>query len=270
MGNERVSSLPERDRLREPRILRMSAWMLRARVLIGVMPWFVAGIVILSFPILMGPAGLPFAVGWSLFLIVARSSTTDEARPRRLSVDALAAFVCLLGAYVGGWYLIPAFATFALVDLADIPSPAPHLDGRGSREILAALTTLCAGAIGVSVLILGASYSSASSSVAIDGTVTNDPIRAVGFLAVNGSNGLAVLLVATALLVAVFAGAVLHVRWGLRVGHVLTGAGAIGLVLISTLGALSVGPWLAPSAILAVVTWFAGRTEVTPAYRPSP
>lgn len=234
--------------------------MTTGRALIGLVPWLVAGVAVLAFPILMGPAGLLYSAGWTLVLIAARGWTAEQPRSGRVWSDCLLGAVCLFGAYLGGWYLLPSIAAFLLVDVAGVESPVVHLRTRQRWEVVAALSTLCAGVAGLAYLLLGGPYSSASSSVGVNGAVTNGPVNTLDFLAVNGGRGVVVAIIAASLIAAVAVGALLHTAGGRRSTRLLTGAGAVGLVLLTVIGSVSFGPWLAPSAVLATLTWFAGRT----------
>jgi len=229
------------------------------RAVIGVIPWGVALIAIVIFSSWLGPSGILYALGWTLAVVVYRGAAGGQSRSGRMRIDALAGVVCILTVYLGGWYLLPAVIAFGLVDLSALGSPTPRFRAGGTTEVLAATATVFANIVALLVLTTAGIYSSTSSSVAADGTVTNAPSQTIGFVATNGTRGVAIMALIILFTVAVGAGSLVHFGLDRRVGHVLVGVGALGLLILTLAGALSIGIWLFPGSILAFATWLAGR-----------
>ncbi len=221
---------------------------------VGFAPWVIASITLVSFVVLIGPTGLIYTVGWGLFLVFARSFANGP-RGRRLSVDAVLAVVAFFGAYVGGWYLIPAILVFVLLDAADHPTPRPQVRWLRDAVTLTAIGSVGAGLIAVLYLALGATYSTTSSSVGQGGSVSIGPKAALTFLEANGVRGMVVLASVVVLLTlsTILAGSWLERSRRSYVGRVLLGIGAVGLGVLTIVTAPTIGRFLAPAALLAVL-----------------
>jgi hypothetical protein len=84
-------------------------------------PWCLA-VAGLGLPLAAGGfAGWPYAVLWSLMLIVAWFATRNQPSDRRdrIILPAVLAPVLFVLGFLGGWYLIPADIAWLLIELAD-------------------------------------------------------------------------------------------------------------------------------------------------------
>jgi len=221
-------------------------------------PWALATLAGVLFVVLLGPTGILYNVGWGLVLAAGRAVASGP-RSQRLAVDALLAVVAFLGAYVGGWYLLPAIGLFALADAAEVEVPAV----RPRLEVgpLAAIGSFLAGLAAVAFLALGSTYASRRSTVGPAGVVAEDPQISLTFLDVNGLRGAVILAVVVALVVAVLAGSLLDRSGEARLGRPLLAVGAVGLAGVAVVSASTIGPVLAPAALLGLIalawaTWW--------------
>lgn len=228
---------------------------------LGLLPWVLAFVAVVAFPLLLGPVGFAYSLLWSTALVLVRRIAGDD-RERRLASDALAAVGCFLGAYLGGWYLLPSVAAFAILDLR-----GPRiLKAPSSRDLAftAGIGSAVAGIMAASLLVLGRLYATATSIAGQDGA--RDTIASnETFLEVTGAAGFAVVAVLVSCSVAMLFGTATH-RARRRIARPLFVLGALGFSLVAVLGALSVGLYVAPSAFLA---WLATVASWRPVRGPS-
>lgn len=93
---------------------------------IALIPWVLAIAAVVAYPVLLGAVGLAYILLWSTALVAVRWVAGGD-RGRRLTGDGIAAVACFLGAYLGGWYLLPSVAAFAILDLRGEASRVPSL-----------------------------------------------------------------------------------------------------------------------------------------------
>jgi len=222
------------------------------------LPWaLTAGALALFLAI--SPSGFLLAGGWALVILVARVlAGVAGSREGRLTVDAIFTVVCILAAFEGGWYLIPAAVAFIVADrrpstAAQVPIVGPGL------ELVAGIMAAVVGWLALAIVAWGPLYETRSSTVTPGGALESTT-AVLNLAAVGISNRTIVVLVGTAILLAVIAvGAILHVRFRVRWAHWAVGLAAIGLAAVSVLGAFSIGPFLVPALGLALLAWWAGR-----------
>ena len=222
------------------------------------LPWALSAGALALF-LAISPSGFLLAGGWALVILVARVlAGVAGSREGRLTVDAIFTVVCILAAFEGGWYLIPAALAFIVADRR--PSPAAQVPVVGpGLELVAGIMAAVVGWLALAIIAWGPLYESRSSTVTPAGALESTT-AVLNLAAVGISNRTVVVLVGTAILLAVIAvGAIFHVRFRVRWAHWAVGLAAIGLAAVSVLGAFSIGPFLVPALGLALLAWWAGR-----------
>ena len=81
------------------------------------LPWFLTAGAFGIFLLVLASDGLTLVLTWGVVILAYRGSAAlGQGRTLRLWLDALFALVCVLAAFEGGWYLIPAAAAFSRAD----------------------------------------------------------------------------------------------------------------------------------------------------------
>jgi len=223
------------------------------------LPWLVAMSLLATFPAVVGWFGVVLMTGWALVLLGYRAAVSlATTRTGRLLIDGLFAALCLVTAFEGGWYLLPAVTLFALGDALGVPASSP-LRWRGpAAESVAGIAAAVLGWTLLLVFLFGPVYATQTATIGPNGAVASPP-RTVSLVEVGlePRAGLALALAAV-LFGLVFAGAVVHARTGRRSARAAVGLATIALVVLALLGAATIGPWLLPAIILAVLAWALG------------
>lgn len=95
------------------------------------LPWALSAGALVLF-VAISPSGFLLAGGWALVILVARVlAGVASSRDGRLAVDAIFTVVCILAAFEGGWYLIPAAVAFIVADRRPSPADQASVVGPG-------------------------------------------------------------------------------------------------------------------------------------------
>jgi hypothetical protein len=230
--------------------------------LIRWLPWALAAAALLLF-VAISPSGLLLAGAWGLAILVARVlAAVATSRDGRLGIDAVFTVVCVLAAFEGGWYVVPAAVAFILADRRAGTGLAPPPLAGTQLELIAGVMSAIVGWLALAFVVWGPTYSSMSSTIgpggAVDSTTTALSLAAVGI-----TSRTAAVLIGTAILLGVVGvGALIHVRVRVRWAHWAIGLAAIALCVIAFLGAFSIGLYLVPAIGLAILAWWVGRGVV--------
>ncbi len=240
------------------RILRWLPWLLAE----GTLGWLQAR--------LWPDGGFLFLLGWTVVLLLYRAAVAQIAhRSLRLVLDVVFAGICYLAVFEGGVYLLPAVVAFAAGDVAGVSIRLPSLpDDRGGHALGAALASTVLGWVALALFLSGPLYGSASTTVYPNGTVVNSGPTQVSLLQVGLTLQTGAVLATIAVLFGLVSVlTVVHERTG-RNGtwRLLVAVTAVLLVLMA-LGAMTVGLWLVPGAVVALVVIRLGRPGQGPARR---
>lgn len=225
------------------------------------LPWGLA-LVALGLIVVAAPFGLVLGMFWAaLFAIFRTVAWSMGYRSGRRWIGWLLLGVCFLGAFEGGWFLIPAGAAFLFVDSRSKPAPPAWRDG-ARLELIAGLASAAVGWLALALIAFGPLYSAAYSSTGAPGGSGPSETVPTSLWAVGITGRAAVVLLVAAVTLALVAiGSVSHARWDANWGRLLIGLAAVVLSGIVLAGMLTIGPWLVPAAVLALLAWIAGRTN---------
>lgn len=108
------------------------------------------------------------------------------------------------------------------------------------------------------ILLAGPIYTTQTATIGPNGPIVSPP-STVSLIAIGlqPRTGL-VFILAAVLFGIVLAGAVVHARTGRRGVRAATGLATIALVFLALIGAMSIGPWLLPGIVLAILAWVLG------------
>ncbi len=222
-------------------------------------PWILAEASLGLVEVQLWPdGGLWLVVIWTAVLLVFRGMVSLASERRaRLLFDLLFGGFCVLAAFEGGWFVLPAVAAFALCDLAGlrIRLPAIPHDALG-REVRLAVAATFAGLMGFAIAMSGPLYATATSAIEPDGSVVTTQSPAP-LLQTGVSPLLGLLLVVVALLfVAVTLTAAAHLATRRLAAWLALLASTFLLLTAVVLTLIMLGPsmlWLGPGVALAVV-----------------
>lgn len=195
---------------------------------------------------------------WSLAVAAFRYLTSIIAgRTPRFVLGAAFLWGCFLGAFWGGWFLIPAGVAFLV---ADWRSEARGVDPRLlTVEVLAAVAAAVSGLLALALLVAaqpGASIRGPA-NVAPDGTPIYENLADI---AASGPPtdrlDLAVVIAAVLCGVLVLAAAT-HARTSRRLAFLAMCASVVGLATFAGLASLSAGWWFIPAVALGVAACLA-------------
>jgi hypothetical protein len=214
----------------------------------------IAGIAAL---LLVPGGGLLVASVWAGALIGVRLVVgVLRSRPERLWVGAIFALGCFLGAFEGGWYVLPAAIGFLVADTRRQRPPHTSLNGR-AYDVAAAMGSAIAGWIVLAAFGWGPVYGSAGSGT--------DSAEALSLAAMRLTpRGEAFMVIAAALLAVVALSAIFRGRARAARTDLVQGAALAGLAVIAALGAMTIGVWLLPSIALGAISWILGRRFSAP------
>lgn len=230
--------------------------------LAGLVPWALLLIGLAAFPVFLGAAGLLFLAAWGALFLIARSRVEAPRARRSVPLDIILVAVCFLGLYLGGWYVLPAAIAFAVADMAGLVAAPPMTRPPRWVEAGAGIAALAAGVVSLAFLVQGRPYAAAGSTVDATGAVQESVTRTISFADANDPRALMSLALVAALAVAAGVGAVGHVYTGRDSFWFLLGGAALGLAVLTVLSSLSIGPSLAPAAVLAGLAWWLGRRHL--------
>jgi hypothetical protein len=127
--------------------------------LIPWLPWLLAAAAILVFAV--SPGGWILAAAWALVILVVRVvASLAPSREARTIIGVLFVAVCLLAAFEGGWYVIPAGLAFLWADRRPTVGPvAPPLGGP-QLEIIAGVMSAVVGWLALAVIVWAPLYTS--------------------------------------------------------------------------------------------------------------
>jgi hypothetical protein len=202
--------------------------------------------------------GVLASVAWIALIAVSRLPR-HRLRSERLSLDRLIVVICSVGFFLGGLYWLPAAGTFWLVDRFDtnsnlrnrdrpIPLDTPRLEM--SLGILAGV----AGLTGIAAFLFLPIYTVArSNAVPIGGASTSTVQGATGLEVGLAPGGAGTIVVTALLFIFVGLGAIISRRRHVA-GRAIVGVAGFGVVLISAIGALTIGTFLLPGVVLTLLT----------------
>jgi hypothetical protein len=205
--------------------------------------------------------GLWLLLLWTAVLLLYRAAVAQiSVRSLRLVADLLFAGLCILAVFEDGWYLLPAVAGFAACDAAGLSIRLPSLpDDREGHELGTAFASTILGWVGLAAFLSGPLYASASASVSADGVVVNSSSKE-SLLRVALSPQSAAILATIALLFGLISvSAIVRVRTRRHSAWRALVAVVVVLVALVALGAMTVGLWLVPGVVLALVVVRLGR-----------
>jgi hypothetical protein len=233
-----------------------------AKRILAWLPWVLAEVTLVVLEALLWPeGGLWLLILWTCVLLVYRGVVgLLDNRAFRLIGDGAFGLLCVLAAFEGGWYLLPAVAAFAGMDARNVSLRLPPLPpGRGGDELIAAAAATFAGWLGLAIAISGPLYSTATAVVSLDGTVFTT--TSTGSLIQSGMTPQAAAVLATIAVLFGLVGllATAHVRKGRHDAWLALLAVTIPLVSLAILSSLTVGLWIMPGTALAVVAVWLGR-----------
>jgi hypothetical protein len=212
--------------------------------------------------LLIPPGGLVLAAGWAVVVLIVRLiAASVGSRAARIWTGAVFVLVCFLAAFEGGWYVLPAAVAFLVADASGADPPVAPWQNP-PLEVVAAFGSAIAGWIALAAFIWGPLYSSRSATATSDGT--SSATTAVSLAAVGITPRAFVFLgLAAVLLAVILTSAWIHARFRRNWARRVIAAATAGLAVIAAAGAMTVGVWLTPALVLALLTWMLGR-EVTP------
>lgn len=204
--------------------------------------------------------GLLASVAWVSLVALSRVAAHGKARGDRLSVDALVFVICLAGFLVGGLYWAPATAGFWVADRVELQGTsngaANNVRIRGALVPLG-MAAFLTGLLGIAAFLFLPTYSVARSNPTPVGGVSASVTRLASGLEAGLGNGGAVVVAFVGLLFAAVAlGSIIAGR-GQRAGRILLGIAGTGVVLVSILGAMTIGLFLLPGVSLTLLTLWA-------------
>ena len=200
--------------------------------------------------------GLWLLLLWTAVLLLYRAAVAQIShRSLRLVGDLVFAGLCVLAAFEGGWYLIPAVVAFVACDAAGVSITLPSLpDDREGHGLGAAVAATLLGWVALAIFVSGPLYASASTTVYPNGVVVNRPPTQASLLQVGLTPQTATLLATIALLFGlVSVSAAVYVRTRRREAWRALVALTALLVVLAILGSMTVGLWLIPGVALALV-----------------
>jgi hypothetical protein len=227
--------------------------------MVRVLPWFLVAIACTLFLFAPGADGPLIVLGWLVVFGTVRAiASRVTTREGRLALDGLLVFGCLLAAFEGGWFLVPAALAFAWSDRRpSMPHATPRNETTGP-EVLAGLGAAGAGLAGVGVILFGPLQSAAASSISggtiVEGAVQPASLAAGGLL----PRTVIVLGAAAALSVIIAVAAVVHARRRVTSARRVLAVAVIALGAIALLGAFTIGIFLLPAVGLGVAAWLVG------------
>lgn len=233
------------------------------------LPWaLVAGAIGLFLAV--SPAGPILATVWLVVVVVERGIVLSlDPRNARVLTGFLFAALCFLAAFEGGWYMIPAAAAFLISDWRERTHPSVRPLGGARLEIAAGVGSAIVGWSALALIVWGPLYSARTSTVGPDGVI-DSAAYSLSLAAVGITDRAAVFLLITAVLLAVVAAsALIHARLGFEWAHWAIAVASLALAGVVIIGLLSIGAWLLPALVLAILAWWAGRTDQLSATRGS-
>jgi lysylphosphatidylglycerol synthetase-like protein (DUF2156 family) len=237
------------------------------RRIVAWLPWLLAGASLAWAEARFWPdGGLWLVVIWTSILLLYRGLLSlNPERGARLFFDLLFAGFCFIAVFEGGWFVLPAVAAFAVCDAFRLRIRLPSIPNNAQgHELRLAFASTLTGLAGLAIAISGPLYSSATTTVYLDGTTvaTHSPAP---LLQSDVTLAFAAVLVATAVLfVLVTLLAALHLRSARRAAWLALVVATGSLVLTVVLSVVALGPWLAPGAALAVAAVAIGRSAPLP------
>lgn len=203
---------------------------------------------------------------WGIALLAFRYLASRIAdRTPRLIVGAVFLGVCFLGAFSGGWFLIPCGVVFLVYDWRSEPRGVdPRLHG---PEVLAAAASAFSGLVALSLLVAaqpGASMRGPTST-GPDGIQVYDDLADLAAMGPPTDRlDLAVALVA-ALLGLLLLASLAHARTSSPLAFFGMCAIVLGVAAFTVLASLSAGWWFVPAVALGVIACIAGWRGRPPA-----
>ena len=230
------------------------------------LPWLVAAGLLDTFPVVVGWFGVVLLTGWAFILLGYRAAVSlATTRAGRLLIDGLFAALCLVAAFEGGWYLLPAVGLFALGDALGVPAASPPRWHGPAAESVAGIAAAVLGWTMLLVFLTGPLYTTQTATIGPNGAIASPP-STVSLVEVGLEPRAGLVLVLAAVLFGfVLAGAIVHARTARREARAAVGLATIALAILAVLGAFTVGLWLMPGIGLAVLAWMLGGRPGSPA-----
>jgi hypothetical protein len=207
--------------------------------------------------------GLWLLLLWTAALLAYRAAIGQIShRGVRLYGDLVFGVLCALAVFEGGWYLLPAVVAFAACDAAGLSITLPSLpDDRERHELDAAVGSTLLGWAALAIFVSGPMYSSATSTVDANGVVVNSPPMQASLLQAGLAPQTATLLATIALLFGlVTVLTAVYVRTRRREAWRALVAVTVLLLVPVILAWMTVGLWLVPGVVLALVAVRLGRS----------
>lgn len=224
--------------------LRVGAWVLAIAALV----------LFLVAPNANGPL---LVLVWAVVLFGFRGIVAGvRERKARLIVGAAFLWVCFIGAFWGGWFLLPAGAAFLAYDWR---TEAERLDPRlAGAEVVAAAASALSGFIALALLVAAQPAASTRSGDAGASAAPYDDLASVVVAGPPSDRlDLAVVLVGLLLGLLLFA-AVMHAQTSSRLAFICMCVSVLGVATFAALASLSAGWWFVPAVVLGVAACLAG------------
>lgn len=185
------------------------------------------------------------------------ASMTPDRAPR-LILGATFVWASFLGAFWGGWFLIPAGIAFLVMDWRAV---ARGIDPRLlAADVLAAAASAVSGLVALALLVESQSgaRTRGPANVAPDGTPVYENLADLAAMG-PPTDWLDLVVVLAAVLCGILiVAAVVHAQNGSRLAFLAMCASVLGLATFAGLASLSAGWWFMPSIALGVVACVAG------------